>query len=363
MESIRAAIIGFAHMHVNEISQYILETDGITLCGIADVHPQRPELVKKRYTRDWNLENVASAHHLTPFDDYREMLDTVKPDVCFLLCANVNKARVAQEIASRGIHVSVEKPMAVTLEEAGSIAALADRYHVDVLVNWPTSWRPYIRCLDAAYRTGIVGKLKKLYYINGHTGPLGVGASHRGVDAAAEGMTDAEKAATWWYQSDMGGGAFLDIGCYGAMYSTWFQEENALSVYAKARNLNTPFMEPEDNAAMIVDYPSSMSVLEATWTMPNKFLPTGPVLCCEEGVLYTTADKQVKAMTLTGAEIPLRYEAPFCDPNLPALMVRHYREGAPWHLTVTADFNVRMMALLDAAIRSSKENRPVPVVY
>ena len=43
-----------------------------------------------------------------------------------------------------------------------------------------------------------------------------------------------------FFQADMGGGAFLDIGCYGAMYSTWFQREDAVSVYANAKNLNTP---------------------------------------------------------------------------------------------------------------------------
>ena len=75
MQPIRAAILGFAHMHVNEISQYILEEASVTLVGIADVPPAAPELVVRRYTRAWNLENVAAQHHLTPYDDYRVMLD------------------------------------------------------------------------------------------------------------------------------------------------------------------------------------------------------------------------------------------------------------------------------------------------
>lgn len=361
MQEIRAVILGFAHMHVNEISQYILEQDGVTLVGIADVRPETPELVKRRYTREWNLENVAAQHNLTPYDDYRTMLDETKPDICFLLCENANKPALAEEVARRGINLCVEKPMAVSYAEALKIAALRDKYHVEIMINWPTSWRPYIRKLDAAYRSGMVGPLLKMYYINGHTGPLGVGASHRGVDAAAESMTDEERAATWWYQEKMGGGAFLDIGCYGAMYSTWFQKDAPISVIADGRNLNTPYCDGVDNVAFVADYPASTSVIEGTWTMPNKMLPTGPVLCCQEGVLYCTPEKDIRAMDICGNELPVPAGMPECDPNIVSLYRRHVLDGAPLHESVTLQFNLKLMALLDAAMQSAKQNRRVDV--
>ena len=36
----KAVIIGFAHMHVNEITQYIDECPDFTLAGFADVPPK-----------------------------------------------------------------------------------------------------------------------------------------------------------------------------------------------------------------------------------------------------------------------------------------------------------------------------------
>ena len=361
MQPIRAAILGFAHMHVNEISQYILEEASVTLVGIADVPPAAPELVVRRYTRAWNLENVAAQHHLTPYDDYRVMLDETKPDICFLLCENANKPMLAAEVARRGISLCIEKPMAVSYAEAQKIATLGVRYGVEILINWPTSWRPYIRRLDMVYRSGAAGRLLKMYYINGHTGPLGTGARHRGVDAAAESMTDAERAATWWYQKKMGGGVFLDIGCYGAMYSTWFQTETPVSVLAGSRNLNTPFCDCADNIAFIVDYPNSTSVIEGTWTIPNKILPTGPVLCCENGVLYCTPEKDIRGMDILGTEIDIPVDMPECDPNIVALYHRHVRDGAALHESVTLPFNLRVMALLDAAMQSAGKGCRVEV--
>ena len=56
---IKTVIIGFAHMHVNEVALYIDGQPDTTLVGIADVKPKMPEDTEKRYTRAWNLKNVA----------------------------------------------------------------------------------------------------------------------------------------------------------------------------------------------------------------------------------------------------------------------------------------------------------------
>ena len=57
MKKIRAVIIGFAHMHVNEIAEYIEENEYFELCGFADVPPTEPEKTEARYTRAWNIKN------------------------------------------------------------------------------------------------------------------------------------------------------------------------------------------------------------------------------------------------------------------------------------------------------------------
>ena len=55
---IRAVIIGFAHMHVNEVALYISEEKSMELTACADVVPKVEELTKTRYTRGWNIENI-----------------------------------------------------------------------------------------------------------------------------------------------------------------------------------------------------------------------------------------------------------------------------------------------------------------
>ena len=72
---IRAVIIGFAHMHVNEVALYISEEKNTELVGIADVQPKEPENTEKRYTRAWNFANVKENYCSNTYESYTEMLD------------------------------------------------------------------------------------------------------------------------------------------------------------------------------------------------------------------------------------------------------------------------------------------------
>lgn len=356
----RAVIIGFAHMHVNEIAQYIDEQEDFQLIGFADVPAEVPEKTQARYTRAWNIKNNSEKYGIMPHEDYKQMLDELNPDIAFILCENYRKPEIVLECAKRGINVSIEKPMAVSYEAALQIKEIVEEYNIEAIVNWPVIWRPYIHKQIAALESGLVGKLIKGFYINGHTGPLGKGAKHRGVTEKAQEMTDDERASTWWYKEATGGGAFLDIGCYGCFFNEWVRDDDdrPVSVMAFAANYNTPYMDAVDNMAGIIEYKDSFGVVEGTWTTPQLSLPTGPVYACTDGVLYCTADKEIKAMDIYGEEIELpEYEI---MPHI-ANIADHYayckKNGKPLIKTITLDFNIRLMSLIDAAMKSSKSGK------
>ena len=360
MKKIRAVIIGFAHMHVNEIAQYISEQPDFELVGFADVPPKTPELTTARYTRAWNLKNNSEKYNITPHTDFLKMLDELKPDIAFILCENDMKPQIVLECAKRGVNVSIEKPMAMTLEKALEIRNIVEKYGIEAMVNWPVIWRPYIHKQLAALKSGIVGPLVKSFYINGHTGPLGKGAKHRGVTEKAQEMTDEERASTWWYKKDTGGGAFLDIGCYGCLFNTWARDDDdlPLAVSASEGNYNTPYMEAPDNVAAIVEYKNSLGVYEGTWTTPQISLPTGPIYNCTNGVLYCTPEREIKAINIYGEEIELpEYKIPEHISNIADHYAYCKRNNLPLIKTVTLDYNIRVMALLDASVKSAESGK------
>lgn len=361
---INAVIIGFAHMHVNEIAVYIDETEDFRLVGLADVPLCEKEKTDARYTRAWNIKNNSEKYGITPHEDYRVMLDELKPDIAFIVCDNASKPEVVEECAKRGVNVCIEKPMAVNLEEALKIKATVDKYGIEAIVNWPVLWRPFLHKQIAAYKSGIVGKLIKSFYINGHTGPLGKGAKHRGVSEKAEELTDEQRASTWWYKNSTGGGAFLDIGCYGCFFTEWIRDgkDKLISVNAHSENYCHPYMDAPDNIVAVVEYENSYSVLEGTWTTPQISLPTGPVYTCTEGVLYCDQNREAAAYDIYGEKIELpEYEIPPHIKHMPDHYAYCKKTGTPILKEATLDFNIAVMRLLDAAMNSANSGEKIKV--
>ncbi|MBQ8208617.1 MAG: Gfo/Idh/MocA family oxidoreductase, partial [Clostridia bacterium] len=347
---IRAVIIGFAHMHVNEVALYIAGEENTELIGIADVPPKSPEQTEKRYTRAWNLKNVAEVSGAPVYKSYTEMLDELKPDYAYILCENAAKPAVAEECAKRGVNLVVEKPMAADVKGAEAICALPEKYSIELYINWPVAWRPYLGQFKKALDEKLCGDSLRLRYINGHTGPLGKGAKHRGVTAHAEEMTDEERGRIWWYKSDCGGGAFLDILCYGCYFSRWLFGKMPLGIVAQGQNLGTPYADTEDNTAALFRYENAMATAEGSWTLPRLLVPSGPQMLCRDGAVYCGggADEGqfASACSLSGESIEMpEYEHPYCLKNMPSHIASHKLRGTPVFETLTPDFNLDVMKM------------------
>lgn len=359
---IKAVIIGFSHMHVNEMALYIKEQPEFSLEAIADIDSDAEKIPAFRYTPEWNRDNVSKNYCDNVYDDYKEMLFKVKPDIAFILCENYKKLEVIEECAKRGVNICVEKPLALTYEEALKIEEISKKYNVEIVINWPVLWRPYLHKMKKAIDSGICGKPIKMRYINGHTGPLGKGAKHRGVSENAEEMSDTDRSKTWWHQEKYGGGVFLDICCYGCLFCKWFMGDGEESILSYGANLNTDFGDTDDNFAAIVKYPGKMSIIEGTWTTPRAVIPSGPMVMCTDGVIMCTGGAEdapdVKAYDIYGNELEIE------DVNLGESyknMAWHYAEhiktGKPVHEMLTLEGNIKVMAILDAAIKSSKNGK------
>ena len=72
----RLGVIGFAHMHVNELMRRFNALPNVEWVACADTVPKRPELVEARSTRGWNLRQAHEQIGIPKvYADYREMID------------------------------------------------------------------------------------------------------------------------------------------------------------------------------------------------------------------------------------------------------------------------------------------------
>src|SRR3984885_13808457 len=89
------------------------------------------------------FDSYAQRHHMSPglrFRSIQEMVSQVHPQAVLVFTAPSDHRRVVEECAALGVHVMVEKPLAISYKDALAIQDAAQRGRIHVLVNLETSW-------------------------------------------------------------------------------------------------------------------------------------------------------------------------------------------------------------------------------
>ncbi len=357
----RLGVIGFAHMHVNELVDRFAATGRCDFVAIADTVPATPSLIDVEGSRRANLARAQHAPGAPRvFADWRAMLAEVPLDI-LIFCPEISQhAAVAEAAAARGIHLVTEKPLAGTLADADRMAAAAERAGVVLITNWPITWRPAIRQVKAIIDSGEIGAVVQFRWRNmASLGPLAHGSLHPGSTTIGL-VSEAEKASEWWHQASAGGGALLDYCCYGACLAAWLVGPPT-EIRALAANLMSPG-DADDNATLLLRFPHAVGTIEASWTSFHNGLPNGPIVMGTHGTIVVDG-ADVKLFTERGATTPSRIEqGPPLPPGRATIAeetLHHIETGDPLHPTLALPLNRQAVAILDAGRRAADTGRAV----
>src|SRR5947199_9606789 len=107
MANYRVAVLGVAHMHVNELMRKFAELPNVEMVAIADTVPEVPEKnVTSRSTRGHTLHVAREEIGVRKsYDDYRELLQKERPDIAIVCSENARHGEVVEEAAAAGAHV------------------------------------------------------------------------------------------------------------------------------------------------------------------------------------------------------------------------------------------------------------------
>ena len=358
----RIGVVGFAHMHINNVAALFAEHPQTELVACADTVPDRPELREAPYTRAWNLRNALdNLGFPKAYDDYREMLGKEAFDIVICCSENAKHPEVVEACAAAGAHVCVEKPMAMSLQDGLRMARACRAAGTTMVINWPMTWSPAARHASELVGSGEIGQVLEVRWRGGHMGPLGTGVSHAGVEEGAAPMTGPERAATWWHQAAAGGGAMLDFCCYGAMATRWYIGEPALAAMGMRANLASQWGDADDNGAMLVRFPGAMGIFEGSWTSRHHGASPGPIVYGTEGTLVVESrdGKPVVRVERGGGDTRVYDAVPLPEgrQQVPGEFIHHLETGDLVHTTLDVAFNLDVMAILDAGVRSATSGK------
>jgi len=204
----------------------------------------------------------AKSYGLAPglfYSDLEEMLKATQSSGRYSRTRNTYDHRRVVEICARyGVHVMMEKPLAVSLEDARAIEESVARGQDSGFGKLRND--PGIASNQAAYdlvHDNAIGEIRKIVVHDGHRGPKEIGVGP-GVLAW---LTDPKLN---------GGGALFDFGCYGADLATWLMDgRRPESVTAVTQQISADvYPRVDDEATIILTYPHAQAIVQASWNWP-----------------------------------------------------------------------------------------------
>ncbi|WP_187175819.1 Gfo/Idh/MocA family protein [Algoriphagus sp. AK58] len=338
----RIGVAGLNHGHVGWVFEAHKRPD-IEIVGIAESDRSLAE----RYVR---------AHGLSMdliFESLDEMLEKTKPEAVTGFGTTFAHLEIVQACAPRGVHVMVEKPLAVSLSQAQEMAALAQKHQIHLLTNYETSWYATNEKAHQLLQAGQIGEARKIVVRDGHRGPKKIGVGPEFLKWLTDPVLN-------------GAGALMDFGCYGANLSTWLLDgKRPVSVTAITQQLN-PADNPkvDDEATIILTYPTSQTIIEASWNWPigRKDMEIYGLT----GAIFSDNAKQLRIRMAQGydgfEEEKIQLDSrpqPFDDPfSVLKAVVRNQTKLSPFD-PYSLENNLIVMEILEAAKESATSGKTV----
>jgi predicted dehydrogenase len=336
---LRLAIAGLVHGHATGFLRNLVKRTDVQLVGISEPDASLHAVYGKRF------DLPAGRFH----GNLDAMLDASKPEAVGTFTSTYDHPAVVESCAKRGIHVMMEKPLAVSMQHANAIREAAARAGIHVLVNYETTW---YRTHAAQWRifkdARSAGDIRRMVASDGHQGPKEIGV---GPEFLAW-LTDPVRN---------GAGALFDFGCYGANLMTWLMDnQRPVSVTANTLRIK-PQIYPrvDDEATVLVEYPKATGVIEASWNWP--FSRKDFEVYGEIGYAHAFGPQMLRAR-MPGENTESNSEPPPLPPDErdPVSYLRAVARGRlkPAGLSSLAN-NLIVTEILEAARRSAETGRTV----
>jgi predicted dehydrogenase len=335
---LRVAIAGLVHGHAGGFFEHSLKRTDIDIVGI--VEPDRS--LFDRYAARFHLD--ASLYHA----DLEELLRSKRPQAVLVYTSTFDHRRVVELCARYSVPVMMEKPLAVSSEDAQAIARAALAARIQVLVNYETSWYPSNHAAYKILHNGDIGDVRKVVVHDGHEGPKEINVEPEFFNW----LTDPKLN---------GGGALFDFGCYGADLTTWLMDgQRPLTVTAVTQQIKPDiYGRVDDEATIVLTYPKAQAILQASWNWPHSrkdmevYGRTGSVVTIGGDDISVRLQYDKQATKRAAAPIPAPYDDSLT--YLRAVLL----EGANVDALSSLQTNVIVTEILDAARRSAASGQTI----
>ena len=199
-------------------------------------------------------EKAADEFGVTPYADYKEMIEREKLDAISVVTPDAFHGPIAVAGLEMGCHVLCEKPMATTMEDCRAIMAASEKKPEQILmVDYHKRYDMYHIELERTIREGQLGNIQYGYAY----------------------MEDRIEVSRDWFKNwPAGSSPFWFIGTHFVDLIYWLLKSKGVKVFATGRKekLKSYGLDFWDNInAQILFENGATFTVDAGWTLPDGF--------------------------------------------------------------------------------------------
>ncbi len=209
------------------------------------------------------------ADSINLYTDYKKMIEAEKPELVAIATESGKHAEIAIDCINMGCNVIIEKPIALSLEDADRIIEIADKMGVKVCANHQNRFNKSISKIREAIDKNRFGKM---FYGTAHVRWC---RDHEYYDRAGW-------RGTW----EQDGGALMNQCIHNIDLLRWMMGDEVIEVVGMTDRLNHMYIEAEDLGIALVRFANgSYGIIEGTTDIYPKNLEETLYLFGEKGTV------------------------------------------------------------------------------
>lgn len=254
------ALIGCGRIATNHIKAAI--NNGLEIAAVCDIIPDKMETLLEKH----ELQNDISIQR---YEDYRSMIAEEKPELVSIATESGIHAEIALHCIDHGVNVIIEKPMAMSMEDADEIIRRSKEKGVKVSACHQNRFNIAIQELRKAVESGRFGKLSH-------------GTIHVRWNRGPQYYEQASWRGTW----EQDGGALMNQCIHGIDLLRWMMGDEIEEIYGVTRQRFHHYLEAEDVGLAVVKFKNgAIGTIEGTTNVYPKNLEETLYIFGEKGTV------------------------------------------------------------------------------
>lgn len=250
------ALIGCGRISPNHIAA--AQDNGLEFAAMCDIVPENMEDKVLKFNLPADIRR---------YTDYKQLLKQEKPELVAIATESGKHAQIAIDCIAAGCNLIIEKPIALSLQDADNIIQAANEIGVKVCACHQNRFNKSIQKIREALENKRFGRM---FY----------GTAHVRWNRNYDYYSRADWRGTW----EQDGGALMNQCIHNIDLLRWMMGKDIIEVVGMTDNLNHNYIEAEDFGIALIRFANgSYGIVEGTTDIYPKNLEETLYLFGEKG--------------------------------------------------------------------------------